>query len=633
MAHEGLKSFIKVLENSNELIRIKSFADPDLMITEITDRFSKQEKGGKALLFENTGTEFPLLINAMGSEKRIVLALSRESLIDIENEIEGLFSNLLQPRDNFWDKLKLLPRLKEVSSWLPVKLKRRGACQEFIMDKPDLGRLPVLKCWPADGGKFITLPCVHTVDPETNIPNLGMYRMQVFGSDSTGMHWHKHKTGASHFEKYKKLGRKMPVSVVLGGDPVYTYAATAPLPENIDEYILAGFLRRKSVNLVKCLTNDIFVPDDSDFVIEGYIDPSEDFIPEGPFGDHTGFYSLADYYPCFHVTFITYRRNAVYPATIVGIPPMEDAYIGKATERIFLKPLTLTMVPELKDMRLPFTGVAHNFAVVKIAKSYPGQAVKVMHALWGAGQMMFNKILIITDETVNIHDNKAMIDVFSRNFHPQYSLHFSKGPLDILDHSSARFSFGSKLCIDLTRPFPEEIHGKRESDTFLFGPGRDDFAIAEAVCGYRNLLEEMNLPVLILNIQKYSGFSFKDLEMKLSKIKALGAVKAVIFFDEGVDTEDSDLLLWLIGGNIDPERDIRLLKMNQNNHVMLVDATVKTGEHDQFSREWPNVVVMDDKTIARTDSIWASLGLGHFIPSPSIKYRSLVRGSGAVRGE
>lgn len=631
MEETGLISFVKQLDRNNELIRVKNFVDPELMIAEITDRFSKQRGGGKAIFFENTGTDFPLLINAIGSEKRIALAFGRNSIHEIENEIENLFYNLIQPKDNLLDKLKLLPRLKEVSSWMPKKLRRKGRCQEFIMEKPDLGRLPVLKCWPADGGRFITLPCVHTIDPETKMPNMGMYRMQVMGSDKTGMHWHKHKTGAVHFEKYKERDEIMPVSIVLGGDPVYTYAATAPMPENMDEYLLAGFLKKKPVRLVKCITNDLYVPDDADFVIEGYVDPSEEPVLEGPFGDHTGFYSLADYYPCFHVTCITYRKNAVYPATIVGVPPMEDAYIGKATERIFLKPLSITMVPELKDMRLPFAGVAHNFAIVKIAKTYAGQSVKVMHALWGAGQMMFNKVLIVTDETVNIHDNQDLIDIFSMNFHPDFSLNYSRGPLDVLDHSSSKFAFGTKLCIDLTRPFSEEIEYKGAADTILFGPEKDDFLFDDRICGFRNLFQEIKLPVILLNIVKGRGYSLKDIQNKLSRIKSLETIKAVILFDEGVDLSDPDHLIWLVGGNIDPGRDISILRVNRNHKLMLVDATVKTTEHDNFKRYWPNVVIMDEKTIDEVDNKWAFLGLGPFIPSPSKRYRSLIRGEGAVR--
>jgi 4-hydroxy-3-polyprenylbenzoate decarboxylase len=353
MAFKGLHEFISFLEKTGELVRISHQVSTDLEITEIVDRVSKSPGGGKALLFENNGTDFPLLINAFGSEKRMAMALGCRHLDEIGERIELLFKNLTEPKPDFYSKLKALPLLSQVASWMPKSVGRRGACQQIVMKNPDLTKLPVLKCWPADGGPFITLPCVITRDLNNGMRNVGMYRMQVLDAVTTGMHWHQHKTGARHFQEYKRRGERMPVSVVLGGDPAYTYSATAPLPDNLDEYLLAGFLRDKKVELVKCLTNDLEVPSDADFVIEGYVDPGEELVWEGPFGDHTGFYSLADWYPKFHVTCITHRKDAVYPATIVGIPPQEDAWIGKATERIFLQPMKLSMIPELQDMDLP----------------------------------------------------------------------------------------------------------------------------------------------------------------------------------------------------------------------------------------------------------------------------------------
>ena len=381
MSYSGLKDFVLLLEQENELIRVHPRVDSMLEITEITDRISKSPGGGKALLFENNGTAFPLLINAFGSETRICLALGQSSLDQTGTELEDLFKQLGGPAGNLLDKLRLLPLLSKIASWMPKHKSGRGKCQEVVMEHPDLSKLPVLTCWPADGGPFITLPGVITRDPETGIRNVGMYRMQVFGPDTTGMHWHKHKTGARHYQGYKKLGKRMPVSVALGGDPAYTYAATAPLPDQIDEYMLAGFLRKRKVELVRCLTNDLDVPEDADFVIEGYVDPSEELVWEGPFGDHTGFYSLADWYPRFHVTCITHRKGAIYPATIVGIPPQEDAYIGLATEKIFLVPMKMTLVPELKDLYLPPQGVAHNLTLARIEKNYAGQALKTMNAM------------------------------------------------------------------------------------------------------------------------------------------------------------------------------------------------------------------------------------------------------------
>jgi 4-hydroxy-3-polyprenylbenzoate decarboxylase len=633
MRNNGLSGIVKTLEEAGELKRIKNFVNPELELTEITDRISKQKGGGKAIFFENTGTDFSVLINALGSEKRIALAFGRNSVYDLEKEIEGLFAVLLKPKDNLWDKLKLLPKLKEVSEWMPRKLNRKGKCQEVRIENPDLSKLPILKCWPADGGPFITLPGVHTVDPETGAPNVGMYRMQVFDNNLTGMHWHKHKTGANHFEKYKKLGKKMPVSVSLGGDLAYTYAATAPMPENIDEYLLAGFLRKKPVKLVKCITNNLYVPEDSDFVIEGFVDPAEELIWEGPFGDHTGFYSLADWYPKFHVTCITHRKDAVYPATIVGVPPMEDAYIGLATERIFLTPIRMSMIPELKDMTLPVAGVAHNFTVVKIEKSYPGQAIKVMSSLWGAGQMMFNKVLIVTDATVNIHEPAELAKAFVKNFDPGYSMHFSKGPLDVLDHSSNKFAFGSKLGIDLTEPFPEEISEEKSSDLPVEEINLKKLKSIPEISGFNDLRSKSSLPVLLVSVKKDEGFTKQNLVEQLLKIEGLHNFKTIIFFNEGADLDDLFTLMWLLGGNLEPDRDVLVFDAKNAKPVVFVDATFKTSEHDNFKRDWPNVVTMNDETISVIDKKWSELGLGDFIQSPSLKFKNLVKGEGAVRNQ
>ncbi len=631
MSESGLITFIDRLEKQGELIRIKSFVNPELEITEITDRVSKQTDGGKALLFENTGTSFPLLINALGSERRMALAFSRNSIFDLEDEIEKMLGDFMKPKESLWEKLRMLPKLKEVSQWMPKKSNKKGACQQVVMETPDITQLPVLKCWPADGGPFVTLPCVHTSDPETGIPNLGMYRMQVFDKGLTGMHWHKHKTGANHFEKYKKLNRKMPVSVTLGGDLTYTYAATAPMPENMDEYMLAGFLRKKQVKLVKCLTNELFVPEDADFVIEGYVDPSEDLIWEGPFGDHTGFYSLADWYPKFHITCITHRKDAVYPATIVGVPPMEDAYIGLATERIFLSPIRMTMVPELTDMTLPVAGVAHNFTMVSIDKSYPGQSVKVMNSLWGAGQMMFNKVLAVFDKDVDIHNASEIMKAFRENFHPDYSLHFSMGPMDILDHSSQKFAFGSKLGIDLTKSFPEEIqpavNSEIQKETMKWGKLNN----MDEIAGSRNLLDEYSFPILLLGVKKDNNYLKQNFLELLAEIEELAIFSAILIFNDGADLNNLFILMWLLGGNVEPKRDISLLNISGKNKTVIVDATFKTKMHDNFERDWPNIVTMNEKTISEIDKKWSSLGLGDFLESPSLKLKPLVKGEGAIR--
>ena len=526
MAYNSLQEFIDILEKNNELVRIKEFVNPELEITEIADRISKSKDGGKALLFENTGSEFPILINAFGSLKRMQLSIGVNDLEDIGKEMESLFKELSSPKENILQKLKMLPQLGKIASWMPKQISGKGICQEVIHKTPDLNIIPILKTWPNDGGKFVTLPMVNTIDPHTNIRNLGMYRLQVLDKNSTGMHWHKHKVGARHYNEYKKLGQKMPIAVTLGGDPAYTYSATAPLPDNIDEYMLAGFLRKKKVELVKCISNDIYVPKDVDFVIEGYVDTSEDFIWEGPFGDHTGFYSLADWYPKFHVTCITHKKKAIYPTTIVGIPPMEDAYIGKATERIFLTPIKMTMLPEVLDMNLPLAGVAHNITIMKINKTFAGQAQKVMSALWGAGQMMFNKNMIIVDKDINVHNYTDVLAAVYKNVNPSSDILFNKGPLDVLDHSSSKFSFGSKMGIDATIKFPEEMNPIKKKDTV----NNNSFSDFENV---NSSMSELGL--LIISIEK-SEFMFSEwIDKNIDKISS--NIKFVIFVDTNINIE------------------------------------------------------------------------------------------------
>ena len=366
MAHSGLNAFINKLRKQGELIETDVRIDPKLQLTEIADRISKQKDGGKAILFTNNGSSFPILINALGSLKRINIAFKGQDPEDLAGAMDQIARDFTGSHPGIFNKIKLLPKLNRLGSWIPKKSKGKGRCQEVVMDQADLGKLPILTCWPHDGGPFITLPLVHTIDPETGSRNLGMYRMQVMDSVTTGMHWHMHKTGARHYRAYKKRGERMPVAVALGGDPVYTYCATAPLPDGIDEYLLAGYIRKKSVKLVKCLTQEIWVPEDADIIIEGYVDTDEDLVLEGPFGDHTGFYSLADYYPRMHVTCISHKKQAVYPTTIVGIPPQEDAWIAIATEKLFLPPIKISMIPELADMHMPEPGVAHNLAIFSI---------------------------------------------------------------------------------------------------------------------------------------------------------------------------------------------------------------------------------------------------------------------------
>jgi 4-hydroxy-3-polyprenylbenzoate decarboxylase len=638
MPYKNLKHFIEALEKAGELIRIKEYVNPRLEITEITDRISKNN--GPALLFENNGTAFPLLINAMGSEKRMCLALGVNSLDDIAKDIENLFAQFTSPREGLFDKLKLLPKLKEISEFMPKVKKGRGECQQVkmgngelriengvkIIGSPDITKLPVLTCWIHDGGPFITFPVVHTKDPETGIRNQGMYRMQVFDKDGTAMHWHLHKGAGYHFDKHHSNGTKMPVTVTLGGDPVYTYVATAPLPDNLEEYILAGFLRKKAVSLVKCLTNELEVPADSDFVIEGYIDPEEDEFMEGPFGDHTGYYSLADYYPKFHITCITHRKDAVYPATIVGIPPQEDAYIGKATERIFLAPMKMSVAPEIVDIHMPVEGVFHNIVILKIKKKYQGQAVKVMNSLWGAGQMMFNKIMIVVDSNVNIFDYDEMARVIADNVNPLNDIIFSKGPLDVLDHSAASFAFGSKMGIDATVKNIEELADFHFFDNNYFIDKESVLLQYLEVKAINDDPIKDNLPVVIIAVEKNRRYHIKQLNEHLLKNGLIKNIRYILYVESLIDITDISNVVWRFANNIDPKRDSYFVQMPDGSDYVgiAIDGTRKTKEYDDFQRAWPNIIVMDDETIKGVDEKWDKLGLGKFLPSPSLKYKSQV---------
>lgn len=637
MAYKNLRHFISVLEEAGELVRIRERVSPRLEITEITDRISKQY--GPALLFENTGYDFPVLINAMGTEKRMAMALGVERLDQVAEEIESLFKNLTGPKHSFLDKLKMLPQLGEIASWMPKQISGRGACQEVVMENPDITRLPVLTCWPEDGGPFITLPVIQTRDPHTGIRNVGLYRMQVFEPRMTGMHWHRHKVSARHFNEYKKLKLRMPIAVTIGGDPAYTYAATAPLPDGVDEFMLAGFLRKKKVELVKCLTNDMYVPNDVDFVIEGYVDPEEDFILEGPFGDHTGYYSLADYYPRFHITAITYRKDPVYLATIVGIPPQEDAWIGKATERIFIAPIKMTMVPEIVDMVLPVEGVFHNLVIVKIRKDYPGQALKVMNSLWGAGQMMFTKMMIVVDGDINIHDQEEVAKYIANNVDPLRDITYAQGPTDVLDHSCSTMAFGGKMGIDATAKLPEELIPGAPStrvDTLKLkqaARGIEDFCSRhEHLTAVNTRLLDMGIPLVFIAIEKKYKGQVRETAARCFEDESFSAVSTLIFLEHTMDISDVADAVWRFSNNVDPRRDhfdFPASRQTEVNHVMF-DGTMKTLEFDGFTRDWPNILASDAKTIASVDAMWNKLGLGAMIPSPSSKYAQQLYDGGAV---
>ena len=610
-----LREYIAKLEAAGELRRITCKVDTQYEICEITDRISKCEGGGKALLFENTGTDYPVLMNMMGSDRRMAMALGVDSLDDITRRIDALVEGAMSPKSSLWEKLQVLPLLKDVAKWFPTRSSSRGECQQVVWrgEDVDLGRLPILKSWPCDGGAFITLPMVATVDPESGTHNLGMYRMQVFDKRTTGMHWHRHKTGARHYDAYKRLGKRMPVSVALGGDPAYIYSATAPMPDNMDEMLLAGMLRQRPVKMVKCLTNELWVPSDCDFVLEGYVDPAEELATEGPFGDHTGFYSLTDLYPRFHIEAITSRRDAIYPATIVGVPPMEDAYIAKATERIFLAPIRIAVQPEVRDLYMPMEGTAHNLAFVSIAKRYEGQASKVAQGLWGAGQMMFNKYMLVAPAEANIRSKEEICRLL-RGVDFKRDLISSEGILDVLDHTTPTMGYGSKLAVDLTNAASNTMSAATTIPATMSPMGGVALYNTEYV-------DSLNLVVLYAEREWREHI---DVEGYMSK-NGLKGVKYVALFDYGVagNMRGGDLL-WIAAANTDPKRDIRFA-----GDVMIIDARSKRPGYGDNPKRFPNAVTSSPETIALVNDRWAEYGLGDIVESPSRRYRKILLSDGA----
>ncbi len=481
MAFDSFRDFVEHLDRAGELKRISQPVATELEITEIADREMKQPGGGKALLFEKPTingvvSPFPVAINTLGSHKRMAMSMGAETVDAVAKELGSLMK--AKPPTGFKEAIKLLGTALELRHAKPKTVKS-GPCKDVIHrydapashtspwpeapdwkqgtnpNPPTLADLPILKCWPLDGGRYVTLPCVVTQDPDTGDRNLGMYRIQVYDDRTTGVHWQLQKVAARHGRRYYEKGERMPVAIFLGGDPMFPFAATAPMPDGLDEFLLAGYLRKKSVELVKCETNDLEVPANSDFVIEGYVDPTEPLRDEGPFGDHTGYYTLPEPYPVFHVTAITHRKDAVYPATIVGIPPMEDFYIGAASVKLFL-PIFQMNFPEIVDISLPAEGTFHNLVVVSIKKTYPMQAYKIMHGLWGMGQMMFTKYIIVVDAEVDVHNTSQVLFHLFADTDPQRDTMLTRGPSDVLDHATSEIASGSKLGIDATKKIPGE---------------------------------------------------------------------------------------------------------------------------------------------------------------------------------
>ena len=458
---DTLSEFIDAIDRAGELTRITHPVAARLELCEIADRVMKQPGGGQALLFEHVTladgarSAFPVAINLFGSLRRMSLALGVERLDDVGARITALLD--LKVPEGLVARLALIPKLLEVARFPPRIRRGTPACQEVIWrgDEIDLAKLPIITCWPRDGGPYITLPMVISRDPRRGIRNVGMYRVQLLGPRRLAMHWQRHKVGAAHWREMAERGETMPVCIAIGADPASVYSASAPLPPTVDEFLFAGFLRGRPVALAHAVTCDLEVPAEAEFVIEGHIDPRDPLVVEGPFGDHTGFYSEADLYPQVHVTAVTMRRHPVYATTIVGRPPMEDYYLGHATERIFLPLLRLT-IPEIVDYHMPSEGIFHNLVFVSIDKQFPGQAYKVMNALWGQGLMSLAKVLVVLDKDVNVRDPHEAWWVALNHIDPERDVRFTMGPIDVLDHSSRGFTYGSKMGIDATRKWPEE---------------------------------------------------------------------------------------------------------------------------------------------------------------------------------
>jgi 4-hydroxy-3-polyprenylbenzoate decarboxylase len=467
MAFDDLRDFIHALEKHRELKRVSIEVDPYLEMTEFADRAVKN--GGPALFFERPkNSKVPLAINLFASKRRMEIALGVNDVEEIAQRISGFLQ--MQKPEGLLDKLKMLPRLSELNSMFP-KTVSSGPCKEVILHNDfSLDTFPIMHCWPGDAGRFITLPMVFSKNPETGKRNCGMYRMQVFDQKTTGMHWQKHKQGAEHYRRRFREGNsaRMPVAAAIGSDPATMYSAILPLPPDLDEMMFAGFVRGRPVEMVKCETSGLEVPANSEIVLEGYVNPGE-LRREGPFGDHTGFYSLADDYPVFHIECITRRKNPIYASTIVGPPPMEDFYMGKAIERMFL-PLIRMQLPEIRDMCMPAEGIFHNLVLVSIRKSYPGQARKVIHAIWGLGQAMFSKCIVVVDEDVDVQNVAEVAWKALNNIDPQRDIEFVMGPVDSLDHASRMPNYGSKMGVDATTKWASEGFTRRWPNVIEMSP-------------------------------------------------------------------------------------------------------------------------------------------------------------------
>lgn len=579
---KNLHEFVEALRECGELKVVGEEVSPEIEISKITDAESKKPRGGKALLFENVkGSQFPVATNLFGSDFRMSLALGVKALASAGEEIEKLTK--ISPPKSFADILETAKKVLPLARILPSKYRGRVApCQEVVrkFDEVDLTEIPVLKCWPKDAGRFVTLPLVFTKSLDGRVRNLGMYRLQIYDKNTTGMHWHIHKDGAHFFNEYKKANARMPVAVAIGASPATIFSATAPLPRNVDELLLAGFFQKSSVKMVRCKTIDMQVPAEADFILEGYVEPDELRL-EGPFGDHTGYYSLADMYPVFHVTALTRREKPIYCATLVGPPPMEDCYMAKATERIFL-PLLKTIFPEIRDYFLPWEGVFHNIAIVSIKKEYPAHADRVISGLWGQGQMSFCKAIVVVDEDVDPSDLKRVWELFVERFDPNADLILSKGVLDVLDHASNSALFGSKIGIDLTAKAGDE--SPRAPQKFAEAPELSEIAKA---AGVGEDCVEILGKFCAIRLDK-GELAGREILRELATSEVFGAFKVVAIFDENVDIKSVSKMLWKCFNNVDPASDA-IFSAN----AIFVDACKKNAA-DGRTRPWPDELTFDE---------------------------------------
>ncbi len=590
--YKNLKEFLEALDRAGEINYIYEPVSVHLEISKFTDRESKSRKGGKALFFKNVKeSAFPVVTNIFGSTRRICMALGVDHLDSLGDRVREFTE--LNPPKNLKEALNIIPMAINASKFFPRVFKGKSApCREIVLKGADvdLSGLPVLWCWPEDAGPFVTLPLVFTKSLVTGRRNVGMYRLQIFDKNTTGMHWHIHKDGSHYYNEYCNAGKRMPVAVAIGADPAVTYAATAPMPRGMDEMVLAGFIRKKPVRMVKCLTIDMEVPAEAEFVLEGYVEPGE-FRREGPFGDHTGYYSLADDYPVFHVTALTHRKYPVYNATLVGRPPMEDCYLAKATERLFL-PMLQTVMPEICDYWFPWEGVFHNIVIVAIDKEFPGHAHKVMSGLWGQGQMSFCKAVVIVDKNIDPSDSEMVFKELLTKFDITSDIIITRGVLDVLDHSSPTPNFGSKIGIDLTARFKGEpprsdktvyIKDPAATGNPVSLPGIDKSMPLFNECFGNSAVLNRIIAFSVKKNENRGGRYFAELLLNATEFADFNIL---ILFDDHIDLADSSMLLWKLFNNVDPGRDLMV-----KDKRLVIDACKKLLI-DGHAREWPEELVL-----------------------------------------